>query len=40
MDGPDAVHDIERCYEVTEWTLKTVFQELYVAHVDARAAWC
>ena len=21
MDGPDAVHDIDHCYDVTEWTL-------------------
>jgi len=33
MDGPDAVHDIDRCYEVTEWALKTVFSELYEAGV-------
>ena len=33
MDGPDAVHDIKRCAEVTEWTLKVVFQELYDARV-------
>lgn len=33
MDGPDATHDIDRCYEVTEWTLKTVFAELYEARV-------
>jgi fructose-bisphosphate aldolase, class I len=26
MDGE---HDIDRCYEVTEWVLKTVFQDLY-----------
>ena len=26
MDGD---HDIDRCYEVTEWVLKTVFEELY-----------
>ena len=26
MDGD---HDIERCYAVTEWTLKRVFEELY-----------
>src|SRR6266481_5124399 len=26
MDGD---HDIERCYQVTEWTLKRVFEELY-----------
>ena len=30
MDGD---HDIDRCFEVTEKTLKTVFQELYLAHV-------
>ncbi len=33
MDGPDAVHDIKRCGEVTEWTLKVVFQELFDARV-------
>lgn len=33
MDGPDASHDIDTCYAVTEWTLKTVFQELYFARV-------
>ncbi len=26
MDGD---HDIDRCYDVTEWVLKTVFEELY-----------
>ena len=26
MDGD---HDIDRCYQVTEWVLKTVFEELY-----------
>src|SRR6266849_3232412 len=26
MDGD---HDIDRCYTVTEWTLKTVFEQLY-----------
>ena len=26
---PQGGHDIERCYEVTEWVLKTVFDELY-----------
>jgi len=31
MDGD---HTIERCEEVTEWTLKTVFQELYYAKVQ------
>ena len=30
MDGD---HTIERCEAVTEWTLKTVFQELYYAKV-------
>ena len=34
MDGPVAAHDIDTCYQVTEWTLKTVFQELYDARVD------
>lgn len=29
MDGPSAAHDIETCYEVTEWTLNTVFAELF-----------
>lgn len=33
MDGPYSVHDIRGCYDVTEWTLKTVFQELYDAGV-------
>jgi fructose-bisphosphate aldolase class I len=30
MDGD---HDIDRCYSVTEWVLKTVFQELYEARI-------
>jgi fructose-bisphosphate aldolase class I len=30
MDGD---HDIDRCYQVTEWTLKETFQELYYARV-------
>jgi fructose-bisphosphate aldolase class I len=34
MDGPDAKHGIDRCYEVTEWTLNTVFHELSVARVN------
>ena len=34
MDGPVATHDIDTCYTVTEWTLKTVFQALYEAHVS------
>lgn len=33
MDGPDASHDINTTYDVTEWALKTVFQELYFARV-------
>ena len=31
MDGG---HDAERCYAVTEWVLKTVYQELYHARVS------
>ncbi len=34
MDGPHAGHDIDRCYEVTEWSLRTLFAELYDARVD------
>jgi fructose-bisphosphate aldolase class I len=30
MDGD---HDIERCYSVTEWVLKTVYEELYYQRV-------
>jgi fructose-bisphosphate aldolase class I len=30
MDGN---HDIDRCYDVTEWVLKETFQELYVQRV-------
>src|SRR5580692_1132223 len=30
MDGG---HDIDRCYQITEWTLKTVFEQLYYARV-------
>src|SRR6266705_4663970 len=30
MDGD---HDIDRCYTVTEWVLKTVYEELYYARV-------
>ncbi len=33
MDGPNADHDIETCYDVTEFTLNTVFSELYQAGV-------
>ena len=31
MDGD---HDIDRCYAVTEWTLKTVFEQLYDQRVE------
>ncbi len=34
MDGPNAGHDIDRCYEVTEWTLRILFRELFDARVD------
>jgi fructose-bisphosphate aldolase class I len=30
MDGD---HGIDRCYEITEWVLKTVYRELYLADV-------
>ncbi|PQA75488.1 class I fructose-bisphosphate aldolase [Brucella oryzae] len=33
MDGQPGDHTIDRCYEVTEWVLKTVFTELYDARV-------
>jgi fructose-bisphosphate aldolase class I len=33
MDGPNSAHDIDRCYEVTVWTLNTVFDELYEAGI-------
>ncbi|MCH4540737.1 fructose-bisphosphate aldolase class I [Ochrobactrum sp. POC9] len=33
MDGQPGNHTIDRCYEVTEWVLKTVFTELYDARV-------
>ncbi len=33
MDGPVASHNIERCAEVTEWVLNTVFAELFDARV-------
>lgn len=33
MDGKPATHSIDRCYEVTEFTLRTVFEELYDARV-------
>lgn len=34
MDGDHSSHDTEECYRVTEWTLRTVFRELYDARVD------
>ena len=34
MDGEHSAHDIDECYRVTEWTLRTVFRELYDARVD------
>jgi fructose-bisphosphate aldolase class I len=34
MDGPDAKHDIDRCHDVTVWTLRTVFHELGIAGID------
>jgi fructose-bisphosphate aldolase class I len=33
MDGQPGDHSIDRCYEVTEFVLKTVFAELYDARV-------
>src|SRR6185437_10751240 len=30
MDGD---HDIDRCYIISEWVLKTVFEQLYYQHV-------
>jgi fructose-bisphosphate aldolase class I len=33
MDGEHSKHDIDKCYDVTEWILKEVFQELYYANV-------
>lgn len=34
MDGEHSGHDIARCHEVTEWALKTQFNELYDAGVN------
>jgi fructose-bisphosphate aldolase, class I len=34
MDGPFSSHSIQRCYEVTEWVLKTQFSELFDAGVN------
>lgn len=33
MDGANSSHDIDRCQEVTEWTLRVVFRELADARV-------
>lgn len=33
MDGQPGTHSIDRCYEVTEFVLNTVFDELYEARV-------
>jgi fructose-bisphosphate aldolase class I len=33
MDGQPGNHSIDRCYDVTQWVLKTVFAELYDARV-------
>jgi fructose-bisphosphate aldolase class I len=30
----DGAHDIDRCYAITEWTLKTVFEQLYYQKVE------
>ncbi len=34
MDGPDAKHTIDRCYDVTVNTLQAVFTELFLAKVN------
>jgi fructose-bisphosphate aldolase class I len=34
MDNPNATHSIETCHQVTEETLRVVFEELDRAHVD------
>ena len=34
MDGVHSSHDINECYRVTEWTLHTVFRELYNARIN------
>ncbi|MEM9104353.1 MAG: class I fructose-bisphosphate aldolase [Pseudomonadota bacterium] len=33
MDGSPGDHSIDRCYDITEWVLRTVFAELYDARV-------
>jgi fructose-bisphosphate aldolase class I len=37
MDGKPGDHNIDRCAEVTEWTLRTVFEELADARVSLEA---
>lgn len=34
MDGAPGTHSIDTCAEVTEWVLRTVFQDLYDARVN------
>jgi fructose-bisphosphate aldolase class I len=34
MDGPVAAHDIDKCYQVTEWVLRATFEQLYYARVS------
>jgi len=34
MDGPLATHDIDKCYQVTEWMLRATFEQLYYARVS------
>ncbi len=34
MDGPNSNHDIDRCFEVTHWALRTVFRELNDARIN------
>ena len=34
MDGEHSSHDIDRCYDVTNWALRTVFRELNDANVN------
>ena len=34
MDGSPGNHSIDRCYDVSEWVLRTVFAELYDARVN------
>jgi fructose-bisphosphate aldolase class I len=33
----NCIHDADKCYQVSEWVLKTVFQELYYARVQLEA---